>query len=789
MAAVPYTGHPSVEPSGNPPANDYQNITVSPRAFGAQIGEGLEQAGKASLQTGEFFGQAAADDQSNKWQREADNLLYGTGEAGPDGKIDRGYIGLTGEDALRARPQLEQKLDALREKYRSGLPFARSELQFDGFTRHYQSVLLRAAGSHAEQQAKVYGVSVNDATLANGDRTIANNYNNDEHFLHMMEDQRHAAVKKAELQGTSREGAVAEADSRSVQARLNGALAQHDLPAAAQIFKQYGNLLDDKVRPAYQTHIRAGAVNADADAALARAEGRAPSATTTGPRAPLSGNLADRIIGAESGDRDIKNPLSSASGPGQFIDATWLSMLKSTAPEVAEGKTDAQILALKGDRPLARQMTAAYAAQNADFLSARGLPTDDGALYLAHFLGPAGAAKVLSADPATPMRDLVSAEVLRANPNIAGMTAAGVRQLTASRVGAQPNTAPDQMQGQPTAPVAGARPAGNAPTVPPGIPAPGVADLAVAQQENATRLAQTLANLADDPGLASNPEASAAAERKAKAKYNVREVALTGQMKAITEARNAAATDYMRRMMPGKPIDAGILDEMAADPKLDAPTLENLSRAYIAQTRATAEGDTAKFGPKFFDARNRIYLPDSDVNKIRDPSQIIAMANPKPDGSQELTLAGSEKLITELRGRTPDHTAFEEHRKEFIKGVTPLIDKSNPLMGKVDESGPSNLYRLQWDLDQKIEAYRKAGKDPTDLFNPHKPDYMGSPAALAPYQKTLQQSLQDKTRSLTGAAAVAAPANPGAVPLREPGETPQDYMKRIGAGLPTAPAR
>lgn len=42
--------------------------------------------------------------------------------------------------------------------------------------------------------------------------------------------------------------------------------------------------------------------------------------------------LADKIIGVESGgDANAKNERSTATGPGQFIEETWLSMLRSTA--------------------------------------------------------------------------------------------------------------------------------------------------------------------------------------------------------------------------------------------------------------------------------------------------------------------------------------------------------------------------------------------------------------------------------------------------------------------------
>src|SRR3954465_6247001 len=106
--------------------------------------------------------------------------------------------------------------------------------------------------------------------------------------------------------------------------------------------------------------------------------------------------LIDSIIGAESGGNpNAKNPLSSASGLGQFIDSTWLSTIRSARPDIAQGKSDAELIALKSDPNLSREMTGAYAAQNGAILSNAGHPVTPGNTYLAHFAGPQGAVSVL----------------------------------------------------------------------------------------------------------------------------------------------------------------------------------------------------------------------------------------------------------------------------------------------------------------------------------------------------------------------------------------------------------
>jgi hypothetical protein len=155
--------------------------------------------------------------------------------------------------------------------------------------------------------------------------------------------------------------------------------------------------------------------------------------------------LIDSIIGAESGGNpNARNPNSSASGLGQFIDSTWLSTIRGARPDLA-GKSDQELLALKTDPQLSREMTEAYANQNQALLTKSGLPVTPGNTYLAHFAGPGGAVKVLQADPTVPVGDILGPAVVKANPFLAGMTAGDLQAWASKKVGGsgpQPATAP-----------------------------------------------------------------------------------------------------------------------------------------------------------------------------------------------------------------------------------------------------------------------------------------------------------------------------------------------------------
>lgn len=146
--------------------------------------------------------------------------------------------------------------------------------------------------------------------------------------------------------------------------------------------------------------------------------------------------FVDRIIGVESGGRaDAKNPNSSATGAGQFISSTWLGMVRKYRPDLMNGRTNGEVLALRNDYALSREMTRLYAQENANFLAAQGLAQTPGNIYLAHFLGPRGAAQVLKAGPGASIESIVGADAVKANGFLAGKTTGWVADWAAKKMG------------------------------------------------------------------------------------------------------------------------------------------------------------------------------------------------------------------------------------------------------------------------------------------------------------------------------------------------------------------
>jgi hypothetical protein len=146
--------------------------------------------------------------------------------------------------------------------------------------------------------------------------------------------------------------------------------------------------------------------------------------------------VVGRIIGAESGgNSNAKNPNSSASGVGQFTNGTWLATIRKHRPDIASGRSDKELLALKGDPKLGREMTTRLTEDNARDLSSAGQPVTPGNLYLAHFAGIGGAKAILRASPDTPVVDILGPEVTKANGFLNGKTAGWLRNWADKKMG------------------------------------------------------------------------------------------------------------------------------------------------------------------------------------------------------------------------------------------------------------------------------------------------------------------------------------------------------------------
>lgn len=213
--------------------------------------------------------------------------------------------------------------------------------------------------------------------------------------------------------------------------------------------------------------------------------------------------ISDQIIGVESGGNPYaRNPRSSATGAGQFIEKTWLDTIGKHRPDLAAGKSRAEILALRSDPALSREMTEAYAGDNGGILRGAGLPVTPGTTYLAHFAGPSGAVNVLKADPNMSAAEVLGPAAAKANPFLSRMTIGQLRGWADRKMG----------EGEPPRPP---MPIPNVPDMPapqPGLPQGAMAQAGPSDQPPAMpagalgMLSQAMGMPAGSPGMPFRPQ-------------------------------------------------------------------------------------------------------------------------------------------------------------------------------------------------------------------------------------------------------------------------------------------
>jgi hypothetical protein len=158
---------------------------------------------------------------------------------------------------------------------------------------------------------------------------------------------------------------------------------------------------------------------------------------------------------------------SSATGLFQFTEQTWLATVKqfgdrhgysayaaqirqnSEGRYVVSGGSRQAVLDLRMDPTAASVMAGEFTQQNAAYLKGRiGREPTQGELYMAHFMGPAGSARLIDALESQPMAPAANIfpDAARANPTIfyRGGRAATVQEVYANlvRTGAVPPPLP-----------------------------------------------------------------------------------------------------------------------------------------------------------------------------------------------------------------------------------------------------------------------------------------------------------------------------------------------------------
>lgn len=173
--------------------------------------------------------------------------------------------------------------------------------------------------------------------------------------------------------------------------------------------------------------------------------GMTPVVTSTanvlglGSPSPLSRNVGQFESGGNPTTPNRSGPggtpTTSAQGLHQYTDGTWLEAVQKYRPDLMQGRSRAQILALRNDPAISSEIFDARGPELAGNVSSiTGGTATDSSVALSHFLGPDGFKTFVSASPDARFADVLPA-FARTNPTYANRTIGQVAQQFANRFG------------------------------------------------------------------------------------------------------------------------------------------------------------------------------------------------------------------------------------------------------------------------------------------------------------------------------------------------------------------
>lgn len=199
------------------------------------------------------------------------------------------------------------------------------------------------------------------------------------------------------------------------------------------------------------------------------------------------------------------------------------------------------------------------------------------------------------------------------------------------------------------------------------------------------------------------------------------------------------------------------------------------SMISVLHTRAKEGAREVKTDPVVFRRLfNRIHADPGDPNRLKDEIAIQDAFGKH----QKLSFADMTHLRKEFQdARTPDGARLSDTKRLFLDRIQTQITKSNMLMGKIDTDGDKQMLLYTLEVNRRVEEARKKGEDPHELFNPQSPKFVGSADALAPFQKSMKESMKsfsDKMRKGNEKVPALPPEQ-----MRKPGESYSDWKKRV----------
>ncbi|MDQ8050741.1 hypothetical protein [Luteibacter sp.] len=428
MPRVPQAQN-TVNPTINPSARS--NAGITPEAFGAGIGRGLQQVGGAvvsiALQEREKQDRAKLMEGERQLQQWQNQTLFAptTGAFAQRGQNAFGVIDRVMPEWDKQVGEVEAGMtDRQKAVFRERAQGMRTTMERD---------LMRHVGSEAER----YQSQETTALVTTRAETAMLYWEDEARFdKEMREAQGVFLAGNPGLPPAALKLGLTEIESKLRTQKIDK-LVEQDPRQAQRYYDSYKDVMTEADRERAERVLKPAMLDSQAQDEVDRATGRAVAGM------PPPSDFTTYRRNLESGGRaDAKNPESSATGADQFIESTWIETVNKAKPAWAAGLSRSELLALRTDPEKSAEMANVLAQENAAALQRAGLPVTNETLYAMHHFGRGGGIKFANAAADTPMEDILTDDQLAANGYLRGKTKAEAIANWNRRAGGRPGVAP-----------------------------------------------------------------------------------------------------------------------------------------------------------------------------------------------------------------------------------------------------------------------------------------------------------------------------------------------------------
>lgn len=414
--------------------------TYRPQQQGNEGAQALYEEGQQNRELaayvekfGDELAHTSAQDALNKLREKRNELTYDP---------ERGFLRIKGGDVLKTGPggkpwiqEMPDTFKAAADEIGGKLLSPLSRKLFREAAEKEQSSYKTALASHMVGESEKYQAAVHKDTQTALISEAAQSYNDPDKLQQIAERAAMAEDNWSKISGMPSKAAAAR--SNVLRIGVESLLASGANRQALAYYDGIKDKLDGPDAVAMASRLKATGTGLRGEQAANEALvalGLPGISTTDGSIL----NYRQKVQTAESPD-GRSNPDSGAGGFFQFIDSTWLTYARKALP--VSGKSDAEILALRGNRQAQEVVFEAFTADNEAKLQKAGLPVTDTTRYLAHWFGDAGAVRLLTADKSKPIEEFLPPGKTPTNKTwaeangIAGKTVGQVINIAGSRMG------------------------------------------------------------------------------------------------------------------------------------------------------------------------------------------------------------------------------------------------------------------------------------------------------------------------------------------------------------------